>query len=80
MQRFLLLAAFVLLLILDLIGVSWLLAIGGLGLAFAVVGHGGMWVPAVVIGVTLDAGLIWLTIVVGRYLRASSTPRLAPPS
>jgi hypothetical protein len=62
---------FVFLLILDLVGLSWLLAIGGLGLAFAATGHGGIWVPSVVIGVALEAGLIWLTIVVGGSLRAS---------
>jgi hypothetical protein len=48
--------------------VSWLLAIGGVGLAFAVVGHGGMWVPSVVIGTIVDAVLIWLTVVIGRRI------------
>jgi hypothetical protein len=54
---------------LDVAGVSWLLVVGGLGLAFAIVGHGGMWVASLVIGVSLDACLIWLTVVVCRSLR-----------
>jgi hypothetical protein len=78
MRRILLIAAFVLLLILDLCGISWLLAIGGLAFAFAVVGHGGMWVPSVLIGLTVDATLIWLTVVVVRGLRTGPAQRSAP--
>jgi hypothetical protein len=60
--------AFVVLLVLDLLGVMWVVAFGGLGLAFAVVGHGGMWLPSVIGGVIVDAILIWLTVVVGKRL------------
>ena len=68
MLRVLLVGAFIILLILDVLGLMWLVAFGGLGLAFAVVGHGGMWIPSIVIGAALDALFIWLTFVVGKRL------------
>jgi hypothetical protein len=68
MRRAILAVTFAVLLILDVVGVSWLFAVGGLGLAFAVVGHGGMWLPSVLIGFTVNAGLIWLTVIVGRRI------------
>lgn len=67
-ERAVLTSIFVVLVILDIMGMSWLFAVGGIGLAFAVVGHGGMWVPSVVIGVVVNACLIWLTVVVGRKI------------
>jgi hypothetical protein len=78
LRRILLIAAFVLLLLVDLWGVSQLLALIGLALVFSVAHHGGMWVPSVVIAVALNASLIWLTIIMGRRLRAGPAHRSAP--
>jgi hypothetical protein len=78
MRRILLIAAFVLLLLVDVWGVSQLLALIGLALMFSVAHHGGMWAPSIVIAVALNAGLIWLTIIVGRRLRADPAHRSAP--
>jgi hypothetical protein len=61
-----LIVAFVTLIILDVMGVFWLVGIVGLGAVFGLSGHGGMWVPSLVIGVVADATLIWLTIIVGK--------------
>jgi hypothetical protein len=67
-RRALLVAILVLLLLADCAGVSSLLAIGGLGFAFAVVGRGGVWVPSVLALALVDAILIWLTVVVLRHV------------
>ena len=64
----LLTSAFVALLILDLAGAFWLVTFVVLGLAFTVVGHGGLWFPSIIIGIPANAILLWLTYRVGRTL------------
>jgi hypothetical protein len=67
-RHIILIVAFVTLIVLDLTGVFWLVGIGGLGAVFALSGHGGMWVPSLIIGAVVDAILLWLTFIVGRRL------------
>jgi hypothetical protein len=69
-RRVLLVAAFVILVLADCAGVSALVFFGALGLAFALVGRGGIWLPVILILVPVDAGLIWLTVAVVRRLRS----------
>jgi hypothetical protein len=73
-QRVLLVVAFVALILVDLSAVSQTLMMIGLAGIFGAVGHGAMWLPAVAIALTLTAALLWLTAVVWRAIRSTSTP------
>lgn len=64
----LLTTALVVLLILDLAGAFWLVTFGLLGLVFVVAGHGGLWLPSIILGIPVNALLLWLTYRVGRKL------------
>jgi hypothetical protein len=70
MQRFLLICAFVLLLILDVSVVSQTLLFAVLEVAFGSVGHVWVMVPLLVVSAAAGAALIWLTMLVWKALRA----------
>jgi hypothetical protein len=74
MRRGLLLLAFVLLILLDLMFVGRTLAALGLTIGVSMLGHGPLgngWVvlvPIVMLDLALASGLIWLTVAVGKRI------------
>ena len=75
MRRVLLIAALVVLLLIDISILPMALLLISLGGAFASVGLGGPWLPLTIFSVVVGGGLIWLITIAAKALRC---PRLAP--
>jgi hypothetical protein len=78
LQRILLLTVFMLLMLLNLSIGSMLLIFGLLDLAFAVVGHGSLFLPVLIFGAVLEVPLVWLTVIVIGRLRANFAAPATP--
>jgi hypothetical protein len=75
MRRVLLMGAFVVLVVFDLAIVPMALFLIILGGVFGAVGQGGHWLPLSLFSLAIGGGLLWLTAVIWKALRASSGER-----
>ena len=76
----LLIAAFAILVLVDLWAVSQTLMLVGFATVFGTLGHVAIWIPAVVIALALTAGLVWLTVIVWKAMRATFVSETAHTS
>jgi len=79
MRRIALGLLFVILLLVDLSTLVQLLAVISIATALGSVGHGGFWMPTVIILLAIASALVWLTVVVGKaFLGAPETNCVEP--